>query len=80
MGIETILGGLASTLFSKLLGGGEKAAAAPEKDNRPDETSEGIAEARRRRRTLASRTGRSGLRSDSADSEGQTRGGLTIVT
>jgi hypothetical protein len=50
------------------------------KENRPDETSEGLADARRKRRSLAARTGRSGLRSGATDTEGQTRGGLTIQT
>jgi hypothetical protein len=73
---------LAGTLFSSLLGGlfggkEDKPAAAPEQ-KRPDETSEGIADARRRRR--AAPAGRAGLRSSSVDSDGQTRGGLTIAT
>lgn len=77
MGIETVLG--VAGLFSSLMGGKEKPAAAPEPEKRPDETSEGLADARQRRRSLAARTGRSGLRSDVQDT-GQTRGGLTIQT
>jgi hypothetical protein len=82
MGISAILGPLVGSLFGKLFGGDDdvKGAIAAPKDNRPDETSEGLAEARRKRRSLAARTGRSGLRSGATDTEGQTRGGLTIQT
>jgi hypothetical protein len=63
MGISTIAGALFSPLLS--LFGGDKNEKLNEihapKDNRPDETSEGLADAR-------------------TDTEGQTRGGLTIQT
>ena len=79
MGIEAILGAVVP-LFGSIFGGGQQQSApAPEKDNRPDETSEGIAEARQRRRALAARTGRSGLTNNKVEG-GQVRSGLTIDT
>ncbi len=80
MGPATLLGA-AATLFSSVLSKPPAlAATTPDKDNRPDETSTGIAEARKKRRALAARTGRTGLRSPDVDDEGQARGGLTIQT
>jgi len=79
MGFMEILP-MALGLFGNLMGGKEQdAPVTAEPEKRPDETSEGLADARQRRRSLAARTGRSGLRSDAMET-GQTRGGLTIQT
>ena len=81
MGIASILSSVIGPLIGGLFGGKEKTPSTPEPEKRPDETSEGIAAARLRRRTIADRTGRSALRTPSVSQrEGQTRGGLTIVT
>ncbi len=79
MGIETLIGA-ATTLFSSFMSKPSASPSAPAKESRPDETSEGIADARRKRRSLASRTGRTGLRTPGLDETGQTRAGLTIQT
>ena len=63
-------------LLGGIFGGGPKPPA-PKKDNRPDETSEGISEARQRRRALAARTGRTGLR-NAGVGEGTGRTGISI--
>jgi hypothetical protein len=74
-GIGSILG----RVFSGIFGGAPEKAPEPVKENRPDETSEGIANARKQRRALAGRTGRSGLRNQDIGG-GDTRSGLTIKT
>ncbi len=80
MGIMEILGAVAP-IFGALFGGGGQQQAAPvqEKEQKPDETSEGLAEARKRRRQLASRTGRTGLKNEGPQTD-QVRSGLTIET
>lgn len=73
MGGDGLLGGLLGGIF----GGKQETPAPVKEEQRPDETSEAIANARRQRRAAASRSGRSGLRAQDIGG-GDTRSGLTI--
>lgn len=80
------MGDVISGLFGGLLGGGKPAPApqqiirqtAPQKEKTDPNKSSQVAEARKRRSSLAKRTGRSALRIDLAGGGNKTRSGISI--